>query len=446
MNNKPYLFQFICLSTLLLAVMVQGVFHWIPMKPLDGFADEPTPVEASFGTCYDGSYQKYLTDNAKQHTGFREFLIRNYNQVAYSCFDKITNNNIVKGKNDELYTTLYLNEVTGNRLKEFDLDVDSAKAQARENVEATLAFIDTLHRHGAEFLVIFAPSKTAVYPENLPKKYQKYLPYFSLEDYYIELYKEKGIPHIDFLTYFKNIKDKFPYPLYAKTGTHWSEATIPFVTDSIFRKIEELTGYRMPSINYIDPNISTDYSPIDGELEGNMNLLFPMRKPAIPNPVFSLCDTVGKDHINLLVVGDSYFNQIRRSCFVDAFNHWDLWVYCDIIQSSRPFYDGKHLSMVFDAGEVIEDADIVISIFTSAFLPRYMFDFIPYALEQLQAVRLSDEVAINQIIDNIKNNPEWLQAIEKQAENRGVTLEQNLRENAEYVLQNVKKSKQEQQP
>ena len=445
MNNKPYLIQFVCLSVLLLMVLVQGLTHWMPMKPLDGFTDELTPVEARFSTYYDGSLQDYLTQYAKQHTGFREFFIRNYNQVAYSCFGKITNINIEEGLNDELYTTMYLIEITGERLKEYDLDVETAKAMVPQNIEATLAFIDTLHRHGTELLVVFAPSKIAIYPEYPPKKYQSRLPYFNLEECYIELFKEKGIPHIDFLNYFKEIKDEFPYPLYAKTGTHWAEATIPMVADSLYRKIEAMTGYRMPSIDYIDPNISTHYSPIDGELEGNMNLLFPMRKPAIPNPVFALRDTAGTDRINLLVVCDSYFNQLRRSCFVDAFNQWDVWIYNKDIYSSRPFYNGKHLSMVFDAGEVIEEADFIIVMITSAFMPDYMFGFIPYALEQLQATQMSDEAAIQELINNIKNNPQWLQAVEQQAIQRDIPLEENLRINAEYVLQNIKKAKQEQQ-
>lgn len=445
MKHPHHSIQFFFFLALLVSVLVQGLTGWIPMKPLGGFTEQLKPVEPSWETYHDGSYQDYLTKYAKLHTGFREFFIRNYNQVAYTCFNKITNNTIEKGLNNELYNTLYLKHITGEALAEEHLTVELAKAQAQKDVEATLAFIDTLRNHGTDFLVVFAPSKTEVYPEYMPRKYRRYLPCFSMEQYYIELYKEKGIPHIDFLNYFIDLKDKFPYPLYAKTGTHWSEATIPMVADSLFRKIEALTGHKMPSIEVIDLNISTDYSYIDDELEESLNLLFPFPKPPLPNPVFTLRDTADADRINLLVVSDSYFNQLRRSCFVDAFRQWDLWFYNMDIYSSRKFYNGKHLNMVFDAGEVIEDADLVLVMFTSAYLPDYMFGFIPYALEQLREGHLNDEAAINQIISNMKNNPQWFKAIEEQAVQRGITLEENLRQNAEYVLQHNKKAKLEQQ-
>ena len=38
----------------------------------------------------------------------------------------------------------------------------------------------------------------------------------------------------------------------------------------------------------------------------------------------------------------------------------------------------------------------------------------------------------------IKDNEDWMKAVEKQAEERGLTVEQNLRRNAIYVLEKKK--------
>lgn len=447
MEKQPrFLIQFIGIMVVLLAVLAQGLFHPIKMKPLDGFTNPHRVVELSFKTFHDGSYQRYMNSYTKQHTGFREFFIRNYNQVMYSCFNKVTNNTIQKGYNNELYLTMYLNDIAGKRLFYTYPTVEDAKADARKNVEATVTLIDTLRSHGTEFLFVFCPTKTAVYPEFMPKAYQDNIAEFCLEEYYIELFKEYGINHIDFYHYFQDIKDEFPYPLFAKTGSHWSEATMPFVSDSLYRMIEALTGKRLPSIDYVDPNLSTTYSAIDGELEANLNLLFPLNKPAIPNPIFTLKDTVGKDHPNLLVVGDSFFNQLRRCCFVDAFHQWDYWIYNQEIHSSRPFYQGKQLNMVFDAADIIEDADVVIGMFTSAYLTNYMFGFVPFAMDLLTKGMNSDEENIQQIINNIKNDPAWYKAVQDQAVERGITIEENLRLNATFVYENVKRAQQQSKP
>lgn len=440
MNKKPhFIIQFVCISAVLAAILLQSFTHIVKMNPLKGFdKEEHPPVELSFKTYYDGSYQDYLTEHAKRNTGFREFFIRNYNQVAYSCFNKITNKNIVKGHDQELYLKMYLNEATGVTFKQHFADVDEAKAEARKNVEETLRLIDTLHQHGKAFLFVFAPTKPAVYPDKLPSYYKNHLTDFSLEEYYIQLFKENHIPHIDFYHNFQDIRDTFPYPLYPRTGTHWSEATIPYVADSVLKKLAEITGYNLPSVHYIDDNLSTDYSVQDGELEASMNLLFPLNKPAIPRPVFELTDTVGTDKPNLLVVADSYFTQLRNSTFIEAFDAWEFWVYNRDVQSSNPQHQWKQLDQLLDADEVLNNADIVMAVFTAPMYYTYMFGFPQTAQNLFQNGEISEGAKLQAVIQMIKDNEDWMKAVEKQAEERGLTVEQNLRRNAIYVLEKKK--------
>lgn len=441
MNNRQphFILQFACISVVLVAIMLQSFIHFAKMKPLEGFdTEEQTPVKLTFKTYYNGAYQNHLTEHAKRNTGFREFFIRNYNQVAYSCFDKITNKNIIKGNDQELYLKMYLDEATGKTLHRHHPDVESAKAEAQKNVQETLALIDTLRQHGSDFLFVFAPTKPAVYPEKMPQCYQEQVSDFSLEEYYIQLFKANDIPHIDFYNYFKSIKDKVSYPLYPRTGTHWAESTIPFVADSILKKLSEITGYKLPSVRYIDDNLTTDYSIQDGELEASMNLLFPLKKPAIPRPIFELTDTVNTDKPNLLIIADSYFTQLRVSAFVEAFNHWDFWVYNRDVYSSRQNYNGKTLKWFAKAPEVLEDADIVMAVFTAPMLYSYMFDFHHSALNLLDKGHYSEAEILELTIQRIKDDPEWMRAIEMQAQERGITIEENLHRNAIYMMENEK--------
>lgn len=434
----------LCILTLLgfSAMLVQEQWKPFKMKPLNGFTTTTEKPELTLVHFASGEYQNDIEHYIGENFGFREFFIRLYNQFSYSCFRQINNDNIIEGANHELYLKMYLQEATGKRLLWFYPSVEAAKADARKNVDATKALIDTLHQHGTEFVFVFAPSKTAVYPELMPKEWKDAISDFSIEEYYIELFKENNIPHVDFHNYFKAIKDTAAYPLYTRTGTHWAESTIPMVSDSLFRKLEELTGLQLPSIDYLDANLTTDYSIQDGELEASMNLLLPLKKPALPRPVFVLKDTIGAHRPNLLVIGDSYFIQLRQSCFVDAFNHWDYWKYNRDISSSTKAYNGKEVNYLPEAAQVLDNADIVLAIFTAPCYYKYMYGFPTTAMNLYQNGYADEETAIQLKTQQIKDSPQWYQSVVKQAEERGLTVEENLRRNAIYAIKQEQKKRQ----
>ena len=445
MKQRHYIIPFLCFMLLMTATMVQGFTHWIPAKPLSGFYDAKSRVKFSKDTWLDGSFQDYLTDYARVHTGFREFLIRSYNQLCYWCFDKISNDNVVCGKNKELYMTMYLDDISGKRVKEFFETEEQAKAVARENVKETLRLIDTLHQHHTDFLFVFAPSKVYTDQENLPNAYQNCLkqPHFLLSEYYIELFKEAGIPYLDMFHYFRDIKDSVPYPLYTRYGSHWSAATIPFVADTLFRALEAVSGCSLPSIEVLDENISAEYSGHDCELEALMNLYFPVEKPPVGQPVFRLTDTVGKDHPNLLVIGDSYFLMVKKSCFNDAFHYCDFWQYNENLLTLRENLNWKKVDYYAEAYQMLEDADIVMAIVTAPFIYNYLWGFEQRAFDLFAHGPLNEEELIQLKMEEIKSIPEWYQKVVDQAEERGFTVEENLRDNAIYALRISRQNNQE---
>ncbi len=435
-GNKYHIIQFVIIMVVLTASLLQGFTGVVKMRPLSPYVDhiEVVKQDLSFKTYLDGSYQDYLAQSARKKTGFREFFSRCYNQVAFTFFGKSANKNIYKGSDHELYLIANLNDITGKLLLERYGSIENAKADAQKNVEETLTLIDTLRQHGTDFLFVFCPTKTAVYPENMPKPFKENISDFCLADYYIQLFKENDIPHIDFYNYFKSIRGTFPYPLYTRTGSHWAECTIPIVADSILRKIEAISNYRLPTINYIAPNLSSHYSEHDNELENHLDLLFPLRKPKVPQPIFALQDTLGKDKPNLLAIGDGYFVLFEKTCFLDAFKSWNYWKYNDVVISSNSQYNWKKVKFLPEAYQTLEDADIVMAVFTSNYLFDYMCGFTNTAQELFQKGITSDQETIETIIQRIKDNPEWMQAIEQQAKERGISIDENLHKNAEYIL------------
>lgn len=441
-GNRHFTAQFTCILFLLGCIMLQGFTKMVNMKPLGGHVKAEKPVELSFKTYYDGSYQAFLTEHAKRNTGFREFFIRNYNQVLYSCFHKINNNTLTEGKDREIFLNMYLEEITGEMIKARYGTVEEAKRQAQHNVEETLRLIDTLEQHGTKFLFVFAPTKTAVYPEKMPQYYQDRIADFCLEEYYIDLFKENNIPHIDFYHYFQDIRDTVSWPLYTRTASHWAESILPYVADSLLRKLEAVTGYPMPSVELLDLNVTDQYSDYDREFEKSMNMLFPWPKPDVPRPFYtltpspSLDGTVkGGDRPNLLVTGDSYFDQLMFSCFKDAFNHWDFWQYNLNVYSSRGYWK-EPFENIRDLPVTLSEADILLAIYTAPMLYDFMFDFPNKAFNMYDLT----ETEIAKVSEEIRRDKPWFEAVVKQAENKGITVEENLRINAIYVI-NARKDK-----
>jgi hypothetical protein len=443
MKNKAFLIQFVILTVACVAILVQGFTHWVPLK-LAGFVGQPEKVQLNWKTYSEGKYQDYLSDYAKQKGGFREPCIRAYNQCLYSLFKKTTNDNIVFGENGELYLEMYLHEVTGKTLKDCYGSEDYFKSRARKDIEKTLVLIDSLRRHNTAFLFVEAPSKTWVYPEYMPQPYRDSIMPFCVQDYYTQLFEENGIPHIDFLSYFKSLKGKTEYPLYSPYGTHWAESTIPFVADSILRKIESLIGQEMPHIVCLDENLQTRYSKQDGELEDLMNLMFPLRKPALPQPIMALSDTTLRKP-NLLVIADSYFIQLQESAFADCFNRCDYWKYNDEVITKDIEFKGK-VSEYLEAYKTIDEADLIMVINTAPYAYNYMFGFCETAnLAFLDHDHQRMEKLIEETIERIKGSTEWYESIRRQAEEEHWDLDSLLRGHARYAIWMDEKQRQEQQ-
>ena len=88
---------------------------------------------------------------------------------------------------------------------------------------------------------------------------------------------------------------------------------------------------------------------------------------------------------------------------------------------------------------MLEEADIVMAMFTSNYLFDYMCGFIETAQDLFQKGITTEQEALERIMQHIKDNPEWMKAIEQQAKERGITTEENLRLNAIYVVNSEEK-------
>ena len=106
MGKKPKydLVLFILLTVLGFMPLLQGWLHWLPMKPLNGVTTKETS-KPQFGleAYRSGSFGKETETYASQHFGFREPVIRLYNQYLWDFYRKTYAHDVVAGKQGWLY-------------------------------------------------------------------------------------------------------------------------------------------------------------------------------------------------------------------------------------------------------------------------------------------------------------------------------------------------------
>ena len=431
--RDPFNRQFIIIIIISILIIIQGFTHFINLR-LDGYVSVPQKVELNFKTYCNGSYMDYLSKAAKFNGGFREFFIRAYNQMQYSVFGKSTNNNVIKGKDGEYYLKMYVDEVIGETAKDFFGSIDAAKQNAVESVEKMKVLIDSLKRNGTKVLFVSAPSKTALYPEFLPDYVSEDTIPFCLQEYYAELFAKANLEHIDFLAYFKKMKTTENRRIYTQFGTHWADYMVPFIADSVLRKIEVLTGTDMPDLKIENNGMTRHYSNGDKELESQMNLLFPISKPALPHNTFTLSDGAQKSNLNLLVIGDSYFNQFVGSPFVSCFANWDFWRYNREIVSSTPGFGGS-VGAFTSKYKVISGSDIVMFFFTTRSYYTSFYGFYETAMDAIaDKDQTINESTIQSQIEVIKSDEKWFNYVKRQSKEKGISIEEGLRNNAIWIL------------
>ncbi len=437
LKDKTYKFLFLLFMVLFSLPLALKICHIPAIRPIEGYIPPVEKTELSANNVFNGTFQNYLDELAAADFGGRSFYVRCYNQLMYSCFHVVTNNNIVIGKGGEMFLKQYTDDVSGVTLREKFVTVDSARNVALRNITRTKELIDTLKAHNIPVLIVLAPSKTSVYPEFLPDSIKP--ADFSLQREYARLFDKYQIPCLDFQPVFSKLKEKAGYPLYTKYGTHWSHGTIPMVADTLLRCISSAIQKPMPHITLIDSNITRKYKPSDKELEATCNLMFPLRHPPMPMPVYALSDIPANyQKPNLLIVADSYFTQLENSPFTEAFENVDYWKYNETSFSKRTDRSGP--VEYLDHYTIIKEADVVVIMFTTMFAYDYLFGFAETALkafERGEGYSAGDnyEGKINFIIQRIKSDPKWLRQVEKQAKEKHISVEENLRLNAEYVYE-----------
>lgn len=427
---------FLVLLLLLSLPMLQTIFHGVDEKPLDGAYVPAKKPEVTMKTLFLETAQDSLMTWCTEQTGFRNTMIRLNNQLLYSAFGKISAFGPVKGNDDNtLFEESYIISYTG----ETYLGKDRVDAITRQ----LKVVQEILHTKGVTLLPVFVLGKASYYPELIPEKYI----YHETNNYkeYLKAFDEQGVEMIDFNRYFCEQKGTETHPIYCNLSAHWTAYAASLAMDSLVHYMESKT--QQTQAHALITGFDTTYlMNQDDDLYRMMNLMLPMKHNTIDQPRFSFTEGYKP---KVLAISDSYWWTVWAKNVAlpqNLFSNGGFWFYNKTIYPERsPIQNVESI----DYRQEIENQEFVLLVCTEAtnhlwpygFFERYLsaYDDV-FRYKQPEQYDTADSLyvvfrneKIENIIQHIKETPEWLESVEQNAKDKGVSLEQSLWDVAEYT-------------
>ena len=444
--KKPIKFILVSLTAVLLfASMLQVCFQWPEFSPLKGVIAKQAMPELSLSSYSNGSYQQQTEQYLKQHFGFREPLIRSYNQYLWDVFRKspVEGDQILFGKDGWIYGAEAVADYYQKLYLYYAVDsADMAQKLSRE-AQQILQLQQVLESHGVHLFVCLAPSKDLVYPEYLPEDpdpRHNDEPKISARFFNEEEYTRLGVNHLNLEQYFLSIKDTVDRTLFPQTGEHWTKYASLFAADTLIRYMEHLGGINMKNLVIGSRTLDNAREP-DDDLEQLMNLIRPLPKPQYWYAETSTDGDTTAVKPKVIVVGDSFWwNLAIQLPLYEIFSEIPYWYYNSTVHYYPPYNSVSEL----DIKEELLSADFVILSYCATQQYRRNDGFTQEALLALGCKSddpVMDSIAfiereVQHAIANIINTPEWMDLIREKAKNNGNSVEQTLREDAVWIVNN----------
>ncbi|XOV66059.1 MAG: hypothetical protein ACFHU9_10525 [Fluviicola sp.] len=419
---------------ILLALTVPMLLTFYPFmefKPLNGSFENKEKPELSFDALYSGTYQKSMEEYLNENTGGRPRMVRINNQLEWWLFKSTNVDNVIIGKNNYLYEQSYIDAYYGS-----DFVGD---AVVQDKIAKLNRIKDTLESRGVKLLVAFAPGKGSFYPEYFPDKVRIKKSRTNYQAYR-EAFAQTDIHFFDIRSWFESMKHTSKYPLFPKTGIHWSSYGEVLSADSLIRIMNNLTVETQLNTIQIDAIHTSKYAyNRDDDIEESMNLLYNIKDSVLGYPEFHSINHSAKRTTSVLTIADSYFWGMFNWGAQEYFENGPFWYYNREIYPES-FTEQTFVQDLIDLSYEVEKNDVVLILFTDANLKDFAYGFIDRLFDEYCSNgREKREMRISKIIEDIHNTPEWLETIKAQAKKEGIPLEDALRKNAVYLMEQEKK-------
>lgn len=424
---------FIITMVLLFLPMLQQFTGLINFKPLRGVTDEVSKPVLSFDNYRSAKFQSQAEKYMSNNFGFRQPLIRLYNQYIWSFYHKTNVLSVVIGKDNWLYERYFVEDHEGKRSLSYTDDAEEMKEMLRKNAIRIRKLQEILEEHGKHLFVLIEPGKNRVYPEYLPDNCTKAPDSIVIAaDFYPFLFDSLGINNLNMDAWFRMIKDSVNYSLFPQTGTHWSNIASNYAADTLICYMENLGGINMKNITLGEPYIDKVRRP-DDDLEQMMNLMFRMYDVPIKKADISTDDDSTAMKPGMIWIGDSFFWNIANDVPVKKiFDTYYYWYYNSTIYFDLMYNNTSELDYV----EQLLNTDYVVIGACTSQLYDMDWGFTKKALIHLCYDQSQIDAALNKIVQWMLTLPEWKDNLQEKADAQGCTIEEKAMSDAVFMLYN----------
>lgn len=372
----------------------------------------------------DASFQTGFDPWMEENIGFHNTLVRIRNQLDYSLFHLLHNDEFIRGRNGQMYEYDYIRAWTGQDFVGEKL-IDRKLRQFR--------YLQKYLKNNLDIDLVFVlePGKASVYPEDIPSRYHKAPDGMSNYDIITRRAEELGINLINFNEYFIKIKDTVDAPIYPIQGTHWSEFAMWYATDSLLNYIEAIRNIRLRRVIKGEVEYTKDLRSTDYDVGYTLNLLFELQHPEMPYPQISFEADSSMEKPNVLVIADSYYRNIYYAKVPKRiFNNEAFWYFYKKVYPESDYEDKTVDSL--DLKAEIEKQDVIFFMTTERFL--YMIDrgFVTDAYNIYGTPSGLD--ATLPYYDEISSVNSWFTTLLKEAGEKGISLGEELEIEASFLL------------
>lgn len=268
------------------------------VAPLNGAYVQPKEKEFTIEGWVNRTYQENKDSIFKYNLGLRPTLIRLYNQIDYSVFDKANMSDLLIGKENYMFSLGW----TKSRAGQMTLN-DSLLDEVARKIKQVEDLMKANHQF---FMFLIPPSKEELLSDFLPSDYQKE---GAINDYKLLLSKldKHQVTYIDLNPFYTKLKLEKEYPVYSKTSVHWTMYGAHFTTLMLLDSMNAFFDNTMPKLTVTGFDVGP-YRENDGDHEKTLNLFFRIDNGDFAYPKYEIITPKGAVFKpNVLTLGDSFY-------------------------------------------------------------------------------------------------------------------------------------------
>lgn len=408
--------------TVLFLPKIQEAFEPVrPGKLTGAYIKAPSP-HLTWKSWKKGWYQDSLGVHVNDSLPLRPYLVRINNQVDYSLFRILHGEEVVLGKRSNLFLMEYIKGYLGIGYpsKQFISD----KAMKCKKVQEFL-----WNEKHIFFLVVMAPDKATYMPEDIPDRFLAMGGNGWGRDYLAEQLRANGVHVIDFMPVFSQMKDTSKYPLFVKTGIHWTDYGSFIAADSMFKYITAKSGYRFPGMTMDRIEVTKNPRHDDADVDRLLNLALPTSTTKYAYPVITYETDTDLRKPAALFVGDSfYWGLFNQGIIQNMFSNLEFWFYDNLIFPES--FSGNKSAKSVDLLETVYRQNIIVLLYVEGGWGNPGTGFVDRVF---MAIDTSTNNEIRAIEKAILENPKWYELVKSKAEAENVPVASKVRSEAIYM-------------